>query len=137
MKLTVTAVALALAALPAQAALSPCTYDDLVKAADTVVQIDQIRVSAPLKDPLACLVEGRIAHVLRGEAAVGDGIAVTVACEWDGMVGPTMYNDRAALAAAAMIELHLTGGEVAGYGAGLSIIDPAAAGGIAHRFNCD
>lgn len=131
-----TSCALILLASPALAMLPPCAYDDLVREADTVVQIAGIRVSAPVAYPTDCMIEGTVAHVLAGSVAPGTPLTVRVACEWDGAVGGTIYHDRAALQAAELIELHLTRGEVAGFGAGLDIVPPKAAGRMVHVFEC-
>lgn len=128
-------MAMALAAGPAQAMLPPCEYDNLVRMADTVVQITGITVEhgAVATD---CVVTGAVVKVLRGTLNAGDVVTVTVACEWDGMVGGTIYQDRATLEAAQMIELHLSGGTVAGDGAGLDVMDPSNKGRITHQWNC-
>ncbi|MBK6468406.1 MAG: hypothetical protein IPF96_17345 [Rhodobacter sp.] len=119
-------IALAFAAPSmARAALDPCAYDTLVRQADSVVQIAEISVT---REPFASF---------RGDLHEGDAVTVQVGCEWDGTEGPRAYQDRAALEAAALIELHLVGGAVAGQGAGLEILDAARKGEMSYDWNCD
>jgi hypothetical protein len=131
-----TALTIALVGSPAHAMLPPCEYDNLVRAADTVVQITGITVEHG-QVTTDCVVTGAVVKVLRGSLEKGDVVTVVVACEWDGMVGGTIYHDRAGLEAAQMIELHLSDGQVAAYGAGLNIMNPDEKGRITHQWNCD
>lgn len=131
-------IALAFAAPSmARAALDPCAYDTLVRQADSVVQIAEISVTADDADPFSCVIIGTVVASFRGDLHEGDAVTVQVGCEWDGTEGPRAYQDRAALEAAALIELHLVGGAVAGQGAGLEILDASREGEMSYDWNCD
>lgn len=129
-------LSLALAASPALAVVEPCGLEETVRAAETAVQIVDITIGSGAGG--ACIVTGTVAHVLKGTAEVGQPVSVTVDCLADQEIscGGAVQN-RAKLEGAEMIELHLQGGEVAGSGTGISIVDPGLGGTPQHVFYCE
>ena len=106
----------------AQAMLPPCVYDEMIAGATDVVQIVEPAVTGPDAQGI-CDLRGVIARSFRGALVVGDKLALSLACaNVDGLVGAQIYRDPEAMQNAAAIELHLTGGGVAGYGAGLFVL---------------
>ena len=130
-------VPLILTALPAQAMLPPCAYDDMIRAAEGVVQIDRIAVTKAEDLPETCWISGTVAAVIAGPMAVGDSLRVSMSCDpAEAIPGADFYADSAALAQVPVLEIHYAGDAVAAYGAGLVALD-AVTGTTAYRFSCD
>lgn len=116
-------VAVALAASPSQAMVECLSYDQMVSDADLVVQIEDAKIGAA--DAAGnCAIAGPAALVFVGALAVGDWVETRVPCDNVTQIGgPTIWTDVTGLKAARVIELHLSGGAVAGYGAGIALLD--------------
>ncbi len=134
MRLSPIIAAAALAALPAQAALSPCAYDAAVTAARDVIQVrvqgvetGPVPVEAQPADHVYCSVRGEVVGVFRGGLETGLTVSITrIPCIHSGVPGPVLATSPEALRAAPVIEFHLDGrGEVAGHGAGIVLLQEA------------
>ncbi|MGL5010032.1 MAG: hypothetical protein ACRC6I_09125 [Paracoccaceae bacterium] len=121
---------------PAQAAIE-CKYHELAVAEATViVQIDQI-ITSDANAEGYCAITGTVQRSFKGDTTIGSQITVTNPCNGRAFPpGPQIATDQAALAAALVLELHLTGGEVASHGAGLAIL-PALTDAPARTPMCD
>ena len=107
----------------AQAMIQCIYYDQMVAEADLVVQIQDAKI-AEADAAGNCAIAGPTAQVFVGTLALGDWVETVVPCDnLEGIVGPTIWSDVAGLKAARVIELHLSGGSVAGYGAGIALLD--------------
>lgn len=116
-------VAVALAASPSQAMIQCIYYDQMVSDADLVVQIEDAKI-AEADAAGNCALAGPAAQVFVGALAVGDWVETMVPCDnLQGIVGPTIWSDVTSLKAANVIELYLQAGGVAGYGAGIALLD--------------
>ena len=123
------AAILALIAVPVQAALPPCAAHHMVQEATDVVQIKHYDLIPAAAGEMDCTLTGAVTAVLRGEMKEGDVLSVAIPCEpLAGMVGPQSFTLFEDLKAAAWVELHLTDGAVAGYGAGLALPPPQVTG---------
>lgn len=117
------AIAMLSTASSAQAMIQCIYYDQMVAEADLVVQIQDAKIGEA--DAAGnCAIAGPTAQVFVGTLAVGDWVETGVPCDnAQGLVGPTIWTDVTGLKAAKVIELHLSGGSVAGYGAGIALLD--------------
>ena len=114
--------ALSAAALPVHAALPPCAADKMVQEAEDVVQISIAELHEAPASEMYCKVTGEVIAVLRGDMALGDTVSASFPCEpLEGMVGPQSFVLFEDIRIAPWAELHLTKGEIAGYGAGLAL----------------
>lgn len=122
------ALAAALLPLPAQAMLAPCYYAEALRAATIVVQAAPVSIGAP-DDQGWCEVEAKVLRSFAGPMAEGDSLTTALPCRQpEGMVGPVHWSDLATLQAARVLELHLNADFlVAGYGAGLQVLDVTSA----------
>jgi hypothetical protein len=127
-----TAIPLTLALLApaaAEAALQCNYYDEFVAAAVTVIQIADTTV-APFGDASdICMLDGTVVRSFRGPIATGTLIRTHVPCRgipgrtFEGMPGPTIYTDYAALVGAKVVEIHAGAeGGPAGHGAGIVLL---------------
>lgn len=122
------AVTAALWAGAAQATLPPCSYDAMVRDASLVIQVRVEEVSMR-PGGLSCTVRGPVLTVLRddGRIAVGQRAAFELPCLGEGSTpypGPDIYREATTIAATPVIEYHgLSGGGVAGHGAGAVLLD--------------
>jgi hypothetical protein len=118
-------------ATAAQAMLSPCSYDTLMREAVHVVQ-GAVTFAGPPDANGICPLTIRVATIARGTLTEGEDLTVAVPCtNPEMMVGGTLYTSPEALAAAQAVELHLTAGlGLAAYGAGIILI-PAVTGKMA------
>ena len=98
-------------------------YDEMVAEAAVVVQLETPKISEPDAGG-NCTISGPVAQVFAGALTQGDWIEASVPCFYDEPIaGPTIWSDEGALKAAKVIELHLDGSTVAGYGAGIVLLD--------------
>lgn len=121
------------AAGPAAAALECRYYDEMVLDAVMVMQVAVASVVPPAGGGQGdCVLTGEIVRNFKGPHPVGTRIQTTVFCEApvadgvepDVMVGATIWWRYAALAEAAVVELHIgPGGGPAGYGAGVVLLE--------------
>ncbi len=114
---------LMLCAGPSQAMIQCIYYDQMVAESDLVVQIENAKIGEA--DAAGnCAISGPATQVFVGTLAAGDWVETVVACDnSEGIAGPTIWSDVASLKAAKVIELHLRAGDIAGYGAGLVLLD--------------
>jgi hypothetical protein len=113
-----------LALLPASAhAAIQCQYHDAAVAeATTVVQIIQPQITYS-EEPGYCVITGIVQRSFRGDRTISEKLNTTTPCEANVFPpGPQIVTDYAALAAAQVIELHITDHQVASDGAGLAIL---------------
>ena len=117
-------IGLVLAATPAHAVLECIYYEEMVAEATDVVQLDGAKVSGPDAGGY-CAISGHISRVFVGGLQVDGWLDSAAPCDFtQGPAGPTIWSDADALAQAKVIELHLAaGGEIAGYGAGILLLD--------------
>lgn len=114
--------AFSVTALPVHAALPPCAADKMVEEAADVVQITIETLTEAPAGEMYCQMSGPVIAVLRGEMQLGDIVSVSFPCEpLEGMVGPQSFVLHEDARVAPWAELHLTDGEIAGYGAGLAL----------------
>ncbi len=124
MRLRVALVAAVLMAGPVTASEPPCIYDELVDQAVDVVQLTDLSLREDGADDI-CRVEGNVVTVFQGRFQPGQRLRFSVPCAIDQPpVGLTVYHATDALDIAEVIEVHFgADGEVAGYGAGLTVLD--------------
>lgn len=117
-------VGLVLWAGPSQAMIQCIYYDQMVSAAVDVIQLDAAKIGAADENGM-CGISGHVSRVFAGALQVDDWVDSSAPCDnAKGLDGPTIWTDAAALAQAKVIELHLDGdGQIAGYGAGLILLD--------------
>lgn len=117
-------IGLVLAGTPAHAVLECIYYDEMVAAAVDVIQLDGPKVGSPDENG-NCSISGHISRVFVGGLQVDNWLDSVAPCDnSQGLAGPTIWTDGTALAQAKVIELHLdAGGEIAGYGAGITLLD--------------
>lgn len=113
-------------ALPADAALPPCVYDELVAAATEVVQLHRLtlREDGPAD---MCQMEGTVIRAFRGAFERGQRLRFSVPCAIDQPpIGATVFHATDALDIAEVVEVHFDAeGEIAGYGDGLITLEAA------------
>jgi hypothetical protein len=115
---------LALMFLPcvAEAAIQCQYHDEAVAAATVVVQITDPHIAAA-DTPGYCTITGTVQRSFRGDIALGSTLSTSTPCDTAPFPpGPQIVTAQSSLAAAPVIELHLTQGEVASYGAGLAVL---------------
>ena len=118
------AMGLVVLACPAQAMIQCIYYDQMVAEAVDVVQLDDAKVGAPDASG-NCSISGHIARVFAGGLQVDGWLDSAAPCQnAQDVAGPAIYTNADALAQAKVIELHLAaGGGIAGYGAGIKLLD--------------
>lgn len=117
-------LALALIFLPcvAEAAIQCQYHDEAVAAATVVVQITDPHIT-PADTPGHCIITGIVQRSFRGDTAIGSTLSTSTPCDSAAFPpGPQIVTAQSDLAAAPVIEMHLTMGLVASYGAGLAIL---------------
>ena len=104
--------------------MPPWAYDQAVAAAPEVLHLRLLTRTAPDAMGVA-LLRAEVAAVLRGARSPGAIVELRVATPPDApRPGPVLYRSVAALDRAGYAEAHLTsGGEIAGHGAGLILLD--------------
>ena len=109
---------------PANAMIQCIYYDQMIVQAAKVVQIAAPKVGAADANGY-CAVSGYISRAFVGAAQVADWLDTSVPCDnVQGIAGPVIWTGAADLAAAKVIELHLDdAGQIAGYGAGVVLLD--------------
>ena len=117
-------IGLVLTAAPAQAMLECVYYDESVAEAVDVVQLDGAKIGSPDENG-NCSISGHISRVFAGGLQVDGWLDSAAPCDnSQGIAGPVIYSNAEALAQAKVIELHLdAGGGIAGYGAGIVLLD--------------
>jgi hypothetical protein len=108
----------------AHAAIACQYHEQAVALATVIVQIDAVAVTGPDENG-DCGITGTVQRSFLGDLALGSTVTTTTPCDATILraPGPQIYTDFGVLSAARVIELHLTDGAVASYGAGLAVLD--------------
>jgi hypothetical protein len=106
----------------AQAAIHCQYHDQAVADAAVIIQITDQQI-AHANEPGWCSITGTVQRSFRGDLALGTTVTTRTPCDGAAFPpGPQIITGYADLAAATVIELHMTGSIIASHGAGLAIL---------------